>query len=146
VEAAVIGTGELPETRERARDRRQSTRHRSFAEHGIARARLRPGLDVELVEISAAGALIETSRPLRPGAVVELQLEVSGERATARGRVVRCEVASLIATRVSYRGAIGFEARLAWFAEETGGSGYVVPSAEDVLRRNGREEATRRAP
>jgi len=118
METVVIDIGVPAETRERVGDRRRSRRHRTFAEHGIGRVRLRPGLEVSLVEISAGGALIESSRPLRPGAAVELQLEAGSERATPRGRVVRCEVASVVATGVSYRGAIGFDARLAWFLED----------------------------
>jgi hypothetical protein len=127
------------------RERRRSRRLRTSAEHGVTRARLRPGLEVALVEISALGALVEAPRPLRPGAAAELHLEAGNQRAAVRGRIVRCEVASLISTHVSYRGAIGFDAELAWFSEEEPGSGYALPSLEEASRGAGREGATRRA-
>ena len=41
---------------------------------GEPRATLRPGCPVRLVDLSAGGALLEASRPLRPGARVHLQL------------------------------------------------------------------------
>ena len=38
-------------------ERRQTRRRQSVAEHGIASARVRPGIDAAVVNVSAAGAL-----------------------------------------------------------------------------------------
>src|SRR5262245_55848145 len=110
-------------------DRRQANRRHTIDEHGIARARVRPGHDVTLVDVSAGGALIETERRLLPGSCVELVL-VDGARSTnIRGRVLRCAVARLDPTFIRYRGAVGFERDLSWFLDRAG-DGYQVPTPE----------------
>ena len=120
-------------------DRRQS-RRRLREEHNVVCARVRPGLDVALVDLSAGGALVETVHRLLPGSAVELQLDSGGKRAAVRGRVLRCAVARLRAGAVWYRGAIGFDRHLPWFAEGEGGN--QVPGAEMRSQRLLREDAT----
>lgn len=73
-------------------------------------ALLRPGLPVVLVNISAAGALVESTGRLRPGAPTELQLSCAGRRRMVRGRLARCEVVALDPVR--YQGAIAFDGPL----------------------------------
>ncbi len=73
-----------------------------------------------LINISAAGALIETEHRLRPGASVDLVMERSQGRASARGRVLRCSVVRVHAASLCYRGAIGFDRPLPWFVEYEG--------------------------
>src|SRR5438093_11739492 len=90
-------------------DRRLSKRTRLAAEDGIVVVRVRPGHDASLVDVSTHGALIETAHRLLPGRHIELHLETAAERAAVRGRVVRCSVARVLASRVWYQGAIGFE-------------------------------------
>lgn len=116
-------------------------RRRSLGEHGIVSARIRPGSDATVIDVSAGGALIETPHRLLPGAMVELQLAAGDERTAIRGRVVRCAVAWLGAAGVRYRGAIAFDRSLPWLA---GANGYAVPTAETRQRRHGREDATHR--
>jgi hypothetical protein len=70
-------------------------------------ALLRPGQPVVLVNISAAGALVECASRLRPGALTELQLAGAARRRSVRGRIDRCQVAMLNPLR--YHGAIVFE-------------------------------------
>ena len=71
-------------------DRRGSERHAHPLAYGIVRARIRPGYDVAVVDISAGGALIEASHRLLPGAGVELHFHGAGPVAErVRGRVVR---------------------------------------------------------
>ena len=73
-------------------------------------ARLRPGRDVVLVDISDGGALIDARTRLLPGSAVVLQLQLRHQTVTLRGRVVRCEVVSINPTRgVRYRGGISFD-------------------------------------
>jgi hypothetical protein len=107
-------------------ERRQMRRF-SGHDHGIVSARVRPGHEVSIVDVSAGGALLESDYRFMPGSAVELQLEVSGERAAVRGRVLRCAVARLHSTWVCYRGAIRFDRHLPWLVDGQS-VGYDVPS------------------
>src|SRR3954453_19736598 len=93
-------------------ERRLARRHQSIAEHGIVSARVRPGINAAVVDVSAAGALIETSHRLLPGSSVEICFDQEKRLPAVRGRVVRCAVAQLGPDRVWYRGAILFDSRL----------------------------------
>jgi hypothetical protein len=98
-------------------DRREGRRLAGTEEHGIVSVVVRPGNPAMLIDISAAGALIETEHRLRPGASVDLVMERSEGRASARGRVLRCSVVRVQAASLCYRGAIGFDRPLPWFIE-----------------------------
>lgn len=98
-------------------DRRHARRSRIPSEHGVLRARVRPGHEASVVDISAHGALIETAHRLLPGSFVQLHFETSHERAAVRARVLRCWVTSLLATCVSYHGAVHFDRALWWFSD-----------------------------
>ncbi len=76
---------------------------------GIAApAVLRPGLTVRVVELSAAGALVESALPVRPDARTELGLDgFDGRRHALRARVVRCWVSGL--EPLTYRCAVRFD-------------------------------------
>jgi hypothetical protein len=120
---------------------RRRTRRRRVGEHGIVSARVRPGYDVLLINVSAGGALVESWHRLLPGAIVELHLETSERRTAVRGRVLRCAVSRLRSTSVCYRGAIGFDRHLPWFADDES-AGYAVPTSERRPGGPGRAEAT----
>jgi hypothetical protein len=95
--------------------------------YDATRATVRPGCPVLLVDVSAGGALIEASRPLRPGARVHLQLVTRARTFALAACVLRCAVWSLDPFEgVTYRGALKFEDRfeLFWDAE--------VPAAERI--------------
>lgn len=111
---------------ERRHERRRTRRRRTADEHGITAARVRPGYDVMVIDISADGALVETAYRLLPGRAVELQFELFARRVAVRGRVLRCAVAAVRPWAVVYRGAILFDCAIAWpcEADENG-----VPSA-----------------
>lgn len=83
--------------------------------YGIVSVRLRPGLDVILLNVSAAGALIESEQQLRPGCAVEVQMVTHEQRIAVRGRVLRCAVSRLLTSGVWYRGAIAFNHQHPWF-------------------------------
>ena len=99
-------------------DRRGMRRLEAFDEHRIVSALVRPGHRARLIDVSAGGALIETSHRLLPGTSVELQVETGTERASVRGQVLRCAVVRLRPTWVCYRGAIAFDRHLPWFVDE----------------------------
>jgi PilZ domain len=121
-------------------ERRRTPRSGNDAEHGIVSARVRPGRDVSVVNVSADGALIETDRRLLPGASIELQFTTRERRASMRGRVVRCSVSRLRAADIWYRGAICFDRSVPWFAGER--DGYGVPGAEISQQWPPRGDAT----
>jgi hypothetical protein len=99
-------------------DKRTTRRLHRVEEHGVVAARVRPGHRAHLVDVSAAGALIETSYRLLPGASVELHLETESTHTRIRGHVVRCAVVRVRPSFVHYRGAIAFDRHLPWFADE----------------------------
>ena len=101
-------------------ERRQMRRRSHVDEHGITAARVRPGHVVRLIDVSAAGALVETSRRLLPGKAVELQVERGGEQTVVRGRVLRWAVVKIQPTWIYYRGAIGFDRHLPWLLDAAG--------------------------
>jgi hypothetical protein len=91
-------------------ERRNGRRRGRREEYGLVSARVRPGHDIEVLNVSSGGVLVESCQRLLPGATVELHLQPEGgPPALVRGRVLRCCVARLHANLVSYRGAIEFE-------------------------------------
>ena len=96
-------------------DRRGMRRFDAQDAHGIVSACVRPGHRARLIDVSAGGALIETSHRLLPGTSVELQVETGTDRASVRGQVLRCAVVRVRPTWVSNRGAIAFDRHLPWF-------------------------------
>jgi len=125
-------------------DRRRAHRRQTLEEHGIVHARVRPGHEVVLVDVSAGGALLESARRLLPGALIELHLATPGRAVSLRGRVLRCAVARLRAAGVWYHGAIKFDRDLSWFHDHDT-MGYSVPVAETRAFLPGRGDATRTA-
>src|SRR4029453_13410551 len=97
-------------------ERRRCRRRRYSAEHRIVSARIRPGHDVGIVDVSAGGALVGAPYLKRPGASVELQLRNEQQRdESIRGRIDRCIVARVRRDSVAYRGAIVFDRHFLWF-------------------------------
>ena len=101
-------------------DRRGMRRLGALEEHGIVSTSVRPGHRARLIDVSAGGALIETSHRLLPGTTVELQVDTGTDRANVRGQVVRCAVVRVRPTWVCYRGAIAFDRHLPWFVDGRG--------------------------
>jgi hypothetical protein len=97
----------------RARDRRAHRRYSAAELDWLRSCRLKSGPRVQLLDISATGALFESSQPLRPG--VRSSLEIVGRglgAATAGFRLLRCEVSSLENGTI-YRSACIFDSDLA---------------------------------
>lgn len=92
-------------------DRRADARFPAPSTEGT-RATLRPGCNVTLVNLSAGGALLEGSRPFRPGARVHLQLVTPRRTAVLPAQVLRCAIWALdVLEGATYRGAVKFEDR-----------------------------------
>ncbi len=99
-------------------DRRREIRSSGTCVHSIA-ARIRGGHDVILLDLSASGARIEGTRPLRPGARVDVHLSRDSRRVTVPARVVRSLVAAIDADHgITYQAALSFERRCDWPCEE----------------------------
>jgi hypothetical protein len=116
---------------------RRHFRRLGIGEHGIVSARVRPGHAVVVIDVSAGGALIEIPQRLLPGAAVDLQIQTAQRRTTVRGRVVRCSIAGLHSTMVSYRAAVAFDHQ--WPLLESEWSEYSIPADEmrDTLAEAG---------
>jgi len=122
-------------------DRRLARRRRTVHDHGIVSARVRPGREASLLDVSAGGALVETTYRLLPGSPIELHVATSERRASVRGGVLRSAVVGVRAAGMCYRSAIGFDHLLSWFVDGEAG-GYGVPSAEMLSAGPPRVDAT----
>jgi hypothetical protein len=98
-------------------ERRQARRLVDADDHGVVSTRVRPGHRARLIDVSAGGALIETTHRLLPGTSVELQVETRLHRTNVRGRVLRCAIVAVRPSWVCYRGAIGFDRHLPWLMD-----------------------------
>lgn len=94
-----------------AGERRDTTRVRPEDSPWRRLALLRPGQEVEVLNLGPGGALVESLGRLNPGTRAELQL-TGPSRHMVRGRIARCRVTALEPLR--YEGAIVFDARLEW--------------------------------
>jgi hypothetical protein len=95
-------------------------------------ARLRPGRDVTLIDLSNGGAQLEAPVPLRPGARVFLQLLGKGSAHRVSGRITRWRVHALDGERgVRYRGAVAFDELLKLPAGALEPDGYSGPEESD---------------
>ena len=106
-------------------ERRRAVRWRGRDDLPAVRLR---GHDALALDVAAGGMLVETVVRLRPGSSIELQI-TSGDRVSRlRGRVVRCAVSRLYASRVWYQGAVQFDEQVAWLTRD--GRGYPVLTGE----------------
>lgn len=92
-------------------DRRTLPRHEAGAFGVEADALLRPGVQVQVLNISRRGALLEGPAPCRPGSRTELAVGgLDGRRLSASAVVLRCWVACLLPLR--FRCAVAFDREL----------------------------------
>lgn len=125
---------ELPE-------RRQHRRYRG-EDRGVRFARIRPGHDVSVIDVSASGMLVESTHRLLPGSAVDVRF--SNDRHSAqmiRGRVVRCGVIHLQANAIGYRAAIAFDRHMPCIGRDFG---YQLPTCELRPMGDSRVFATRK--
>ena len=102
---------------------------------GSARATLRPGCAVTLIDLSSGGALVQAARPLRPGTRAQLQFERGARRFVIAAHVLRCAVWAIDADAgVLYRGAVRFEHRCDTLWEADTRAGYELPRGAEKQR------------
>lgn len=78
--------------------------------HWLRSLRCFPGRDVELIDLSRGGALVESSHRLTPGVWLQTKLTTDCELLVGRAQVLRCQVARLDARDgITYRAALRFE-------------------------------------
>lgn len=93
-------------------ERRAWPRSRYPPDHIRRTACVRPGRDVQVLELSCGGALIEGRARLVPDSTVQLRLDGGDRALQLRGRVVRCYVSGLDGGIVSYQAGVAFEEHL----------------------------------
>jgi len=91
------------------RDRRRAPRRRPHASEPLSRVRVRAGRELDVIDISSTGALVEGEARLLPGRHLDVHVVSSTGRTLARSRVVRAFVSELASDRVLYRGALAFD-------------------------------------
>ena len=96
-------------------DRRMAARFAPRTLDIPARARLRPGAEVTIVNLSWAGVLIDGPCRLQPGAPAGISLDLTGVRGVLACRVVRCHVSHVGGPGgIRYRAGLAFDEPLAF--------------------------------
>ena len=116
-------------------ERRRAARRPVAAGEPLARAKLRTGGQLHLLDASSSGALVQTTERLLPGRHLDVHVISANGRVLVRARVARAFVFHLGADCVEYHAALAFERALDVRAE-----GYGMPAATP-LGENG--EGTR---
>ena len=94
----------------RRSERRRHARRPGADLAWLRAARLRPGVDAVVADVSPGGALVETPTRLRPGLKAVLLLTTTAGELRASGEVVRAWVSAVPPDRgVLYRGALRFD-------------------------------------
>lgn len=108
---------------------RRQDRRRDAASWRVSQVTLRPGTDVHVLDLSPAGAQIETGRQLRPGSRVHVRIVTERSTVSIAAHVLRCIVSAIHPEHgVTYRGALRFDERCHQLAEHvTQDAGAVVP-------------------
>jgi len=81
------------------------------------RARVRTGHPLVVIDVSRTGALVEAGQPLRPGSEVDVHLENAVRFGRVPAMVVRCAVAAIDITGITYRAALAFKESCEWVCE-----------------------------
>jgi hypothetical protein len=112
-------------------ERRATRRYPGAEWPALASARLRPGHDVVVVNVSAGGALVETKARLTPGRHVTMRFVGPGACLVAAGHVLRCTVWRLDEpSAVRYRAAVAFDQPLTLSEHRDKPDGYEVPNLD----------------
>lgn len=104
------------------RERRRATRRVPDNDEPLARVRLRVGRELDVVDISNGGALVEGFARLLPGTHADVHVVTRYGRVLVRCRIARAYVCRVDAEQVCYRGAVAFAQ-----AVDTAPAGYVLP-------------------
>jgi hypothetical protein len=98
-----------PSADARRRERRRAPRRVPDRQEPLARVRLRASRELDVVNISDGGVLVDGQARLHPGAHVEVHVVTRDGRVLVRSRVVRAFISHLEADAVRYQGALAFE-------------------------------------
>ena len=93
-------------------ERRTAARRIPAADEPLCCARLRAGRELAIVDVSDAGALVESTARLLPGTHVEVHVVTREGRTLVRSRVTRASVHVVTADTLRYRAALAFERRV----------------------------------
>jgi len=107
-------------------DRRRSPRRTPASDEPLSQVRLRAGRQLQVINVSDSGLLVEGGMRLLPGTHVDVHLITAEGRLLMRSRVVRAFVCRVCRDRIEYRGAIVFERSVA-----TAAVGYPIPGASE---------------
>jgi hypothetical protein len=102
-------------------ERRLKPRRLTDADEPIRTIRLRAGRDVEAIDVSDGGVLVEGASRLLPGTHVDVHVITRDGRVLVRSRVVRARVTAISPSEVRYRCALAFDHLV--------DTGYPMPSA-----------------
>lgn len=91
-----------------ATERRIAPRH-CLAPWDLVVGRIRPGYSAVIVNLSSAGALVETACRLLPGSWIELRLDRNDAPVSTRAKVARCTVVGISEAGLVYRGGVRFD-------------------------------------
>jgi hypothetical protein len=99
-------------------------------------ARLRPGREALVVNVSRGGACVEAMSPLRPGHSVDIRLLLSDWHWHGEAQVLRCQVSALPREqKVRYRAGLAFVTPVA--SEDGAASRHLLPPASGSLLPKG---------
>ena len=106
-EARATATADAPPITEE----RRSTRRLQLGEiSGDLRLTIPGCSDIQIINISGTGVLVETSRQLRPDTLTDLFVRLNGKRHALKGRAVRSTVHAVKpGTGIVYRTALHFD-------------------------------------
>jgi hypothetical protein len=101
-------------------ERRAAPRHSREAVPEITSLRILPGESATLMNVSAAGLLMEGTKRFAPGVAVTVVFDGSITTRSVTGRVVRCQVTAISPAGIlHYQTALAFEGRLCLAADVT---------------------------
>jgi hypothetical protein len=98
-------------------ERRRTARLTVALTHGAVCARIRPGHDVRLIDVSAGGMFVQNVVRLLPGHSVDLLITSDERRAAIRGLVMRSVVSHVSRSAIWYRSAVAFEHLVPWLSD-----------------------------
>jgi hypothetical protein len=98
-------------------ERRRTARFAVALTNGAVCARIRPGHDVRLIDVSAGGVFVQNVVRLLPGHSVDLLITSDERRAAIRGLVMRSVVSHVSRSAIWYRSAIAFEHLVPWLSD-----------------------------
>lgn len=111
----------MPDFNLRQDDRRTSVRRVPLAVESLSRVRLRAGDELQVINVSDTGMLVEGDLRLLPGGSVDVHVTGRSGCEVVRGSIARAYVSALKPDGVRYRAAVAFERRL-----DTGSPEYAV--------------------